>query len=67
MQEITLDAAKERYKDLLENKDVREISCWIESNNSKPTDEKALLERAKLNAEVFFKKIDSAMKVNLPK
>jgi hypothetical protein len=67
MQEITLESAKERYKDLLENKDVREISSWIESNNSTPTDEKALVERAKLNAEMFFKKIDSAMKVNLPK
>ncbi len=66
MQETSLEAAIARYKALLNNKDVRQISSWVESNNSEPTDERALIERAKLNAEGFFKKIDSAMKLNLP-
>ncbi len=66
MQETSLETAIQRYQELLNNKDVRQISSWVESNNSQPTDERALVERAKLNAEKFFKKIDSAMQLNLP-
>ncbi len=65
MQEITLEAAKEKYKDLLNNKDVRKISSWVESNNSEPTDEAKLMERALCNIDLFFKKIDSAIQFDL--
>lgn len=62
MQKLSIEAARELYKDLLENEEVRQISKWTESNSSEPTDEDDLSARALSNIDVFFQKIEVAFK-----
>ena len=54
----TLDKSAENiYDDLLHNEEIRQLSCWIESNNSEPTNEHALVEKSLSSIDAYISKI----------
>ena len=64
MKDTTAETDDKFYDDLLNNKDVRQISGWIESNNSEPTDEAELVKNALRNIGAYMRKVEPAVMYN---
>lgn len=58
----TLDKSSENiYDDLLQNEEIRQLSCWIESNNSEPTNEHELVEKSLKSIDAYISKIEQVI------
>lgn len=60
---LSIDELREKYKDILNNSDLKQISEWTETNTDERTDEAVLLDKIFKNIDSYSKKIEEAITI----